>query len=294
MQAVRDFQHTVPVAPVSSSAIPNPPATCPPSAPPSAPNSPPAMSPPAAFCAAQALVLRLTPRAASAPAHGRRALVAAAAGKPAAARRMPAVSRPLVPSRELQAFVPDHAVTRGAVLKRLSAYVKENGLQDAENKRMVNCDPALKALFGVESCTFLGMSKYVSPHLRKPEDVGGKYVEEARLVEQAWLKENADKPQAPKKVTKRKPVNQEEAKANGTGLWRPVGLSPDLAKVCGKKEMPRQEVIKAVWTYIRAKKLQSKPGEPVKCDALLKSVFKSDTITAREIMGGVSPHITKK
>lgn len=223
----------------------------------------------------------------------RAASIVAAADKPAP-RRMPAVSRPLVPSRELQAFVPDRAQPRSAVLRSLSAYVKENGLQDEKNKQKVICDDALKALFGVESCTFLTMSKYVSPHLRKPEDVGGKYLEEARVFEEAWAVENEGKPEK-KRTTKRKPVNQEEAKAKGTGLWAPVKLSADLAKVCGdRKEISRQEVIKAVWEYIRSKKLQEKAGEPVQCDALLKSVFNADTITARDIMGGISAHITKK
>lgn len=242
-----------------------------------------------AFCSAQALAVRLAPRSGTC---ARRGLVVADAG-PAAPRRMPAVTRPLVPSRELQAFVPDKAVTRGAVLKSLSAYVKEHGLQDAVDRKKVNCDPALRSLLGVDSCSFLGMSKYISPHLRKPEEVGGKYVEEARLVEEAWLAENKSNPK-PRKAAKRSPASQDEAKAKGTGLWRPVALSPDLAKVCGKKEMPRQEVIKSVWTYIRANNLQGKPGEPVKCDALLKSVFKAETVTARAIMGGISPHIIKK
>jgi chromatin remodeling complex protein RSC6 len=72
-------------------------------------------------------------------------------------------------------------------------------------------------------------------------------------------------------------------------------LSTDLAKVCGgRAEIPRQEVIKAVWDYIRAKGLKVKPGEPVKCDALLKSVFGADTITAKDVMSGIGKHISKK
>jgi upstream activation factor subunit UAF30 len=250
-----------------------------------------------AFGCAQGLCLGLGSRGplASASRLGRRAASVFAAAAPAVpARRMPAVSRPLVPSRELQAFVPDKAQPRSAVLKILSAYVKENGLQDPVKKTVVNCDGPLRALFGVDSCTFLGMSKYISPHLRKPEEVGGKYLEEARLFEEAWAEENAGKVVSKKKVAKRGTVSSEEAKANGTGLWAPVKLSADLSKVCGSKaELPRQEVVKAVWDYIRAHKLQGKAGEPVRCDAALKTVFKSDTVTARQIMGGIGSHLTK-
>jgi hypothetical protein len=31
----------------------------------------------------------------------------------------------------------------------------------------------------------------------------------------------------------------------------------------------------------------------VRCDAALKTVFKSDTVTARQIMGGIGSHLTK-
>lgn len=202
-------------------------------------------------------------------------------------RRMPAISRPMVPSRELKAFVPDQVQPRSAVLKALSQYVKEHNLQDPNKKTMVLCDEPLKSLFGVDTCTFLGMSKYVSPHLSKPEDVGGKYLEQAKAYEEAWVAENGMKPRAKRVAGKRS--------SKPTGLFRPVELSADLAKICGNRtEMPRQEIIKHVWAYIRLNNLQQGAGLPVRCDFLLRNVFHKDTVTAREIMGGIQPHIIKK
>lgn len=214
-------------------------------------------------------------------------------------RRMPAISRALVPSRELQAFVPDAAQPRASVLKHLSAYVKKNKLQDPDAKTMVLCDAPLRALFGVDTCSFLAMSKYVSPHLRKPEEVGGKYVDEAAAIEEAWVAENGHKPVVRRQkkssttAAAKSSKSLDEARANGTGLWKPVRLSADLQKVCGKAEMPRQEIIKAVWLYIRSNKLQSKPGSPIVCDSAMKKVFNCGEVSARQIMSGIGPHVTK-
>jgi chromatin remodeling complex protein RSC6 len=213
-------------------------------------------------------------------------------------RRMPAIARPLVPSQALRELVSDQAQPRSQIIKALSDYAKKNGLQDPDDKKLVHCDAKLKALLGVDECTFLGMSKYLSPHLRKPEEVGGKYLEQAQTYEENWVRDNADKLQkaADRKGTskRRGPVSSDQARASGTGLWKPVQLSPDLAKVCGgRAELPRQEILKYVWTYIRDNNLQGKPGQAIHCDALLKSVFGSETVTARSIMGGIQPHISK-
>jgi chromatin remodeling complex protein RSC6 len=214
-------------------------------------------------------------------------------------RRMPAIARPLVPSPALREFVADQVQPRSQIIKALSAYAKAHGLQDTEDRTLVRCDAKLKSLFGVEECTFLGMSKYLSPHLSKPEEVGGKYLEQAQAYEENWMKDNAEKVQqknADRKgspAKRRSPASNEEARASGKGLWKPVQLSPDLAKVCGgRAELPRQEILKHVWAYIREHNLQGKPGEAILCDATLRSIFGSETVTARSIMGGIQPHIT--
>lgn len=250
-----------------------------------------------AFGLAASLVPRRLVRNAVALSPLQRSFTPTASAAPV--RRMPAISRALVPSRELQAFVPDEAQPRAAVLKHLSAYVKKNKLQDPDAKTMVRCDAPLRSLFGVDTCSFLAMSKYVSPHLRKPEEVGGKYVDEAAAIEKAWVAENGHKPVVRREKKSRAAAavksskSLDEARASGTGLWKPVSLSADLQKLCGKAEMPRQEIIKAVWQYIRSNKLQSKPGAPILCDSAMKKVFNCGEVTARQIMSGIGPHVTK-
>lgn len=217
-------------------------------------------------------------------------------------KRVPAVMRPMVPSQELQKFVGDRALPRAEVLKSLSQYVKKHELQDPSNRRIVHCDERLRSLFGVDKCTILEMSKYISPHLDKPEVVGGKYVVEAEQLEEQYLanlvEKAADKSEASKSKKRGKALRKQLAsmdKEQGRRLFKPVILSPELSAICrGKKEMPRPDILKAVWDYIRLNNLNSTQGEPIKCDFLLQKVFGVDRISSTDIMKGISKHVTKK
>lgn len=231
--------------------------------------------------------------------------LAAAADRKADAKpkRMPAIIRPMVPSAELLQFVEDKAQPRSTMLKLLSSYVKKHNLQDPNDMRMVLCDAKLKKLFGVEKCTILEMSKYITPHLKKPELMGGRYVEEANRVEEEYLKkkeiEEADRiasglPTKKKKRTRKVSAEAAKDRKEGRKLFKPVILSPELAAICRKEEMPRQEIVKAVWEYIRLNNLQGKPGQPIKCDFLLRKVYDADEIDVRSIMKGIAKHVTNK
>ena len=72
---------------------------------------------------------------------------------------------------------------------------------------------------------------------------------------------------APKKkaTTKRKP---------NAAFMKPVQPSPALAAVVGAKAMPRTEVTKKLWAYIKKKGLQDKKNRRmINADAKLKPVF---------------------
>ncbi|KAF9157008.1 hypothetical protein BG015_008511 [Linnemannia schmuckeri] len=60
---------------------------------------------------------------------------------------------------------------RHQVVKFLWAYIKENNLQDEKDKRDINCDDKMKALFGLDKINCFSMNKYIGAHLIKPEDV---------------------------------------------------------------------------------------------------------------------------
>ena len=77
-----------------------------------------------------------------------------------------AFMRPVQPDATLAEVVGAKPIPRTEVTKRLWAYIKKNGLQDKKNKRMINGDAALKAVFsGKASVNMFEMTKLVSKHL---------------------------------------------------------------------------------------------------------------------------------
>lgn len=89
------------------------------------------------------------------------------AAKPAAKRKPnPALMKPVTPDAILGAVVGTKPAPRGQITKKLWDYIKKNGLQDAKNKRQINADDALKAVFGgKKSVTMFEMTKLVSAHI---------------------------------------------------------------------------------------------------------------------------------
>jgi chromatin remodeling complex protein RSC6 len=78
-----------------------------------------------------------------------------------------AFMKPVTPSAALADVVGSKPIPRTEVTKRLWAYIKKNGLQDAKNKRMIKADPALKAVFGGKSTVnMFEMTKLVGKHLK--------------------------------------------------------------------------------------------------------------------------------
>ncbi len=76
--------------------------------------------------------------------------------------------KPLQPDDALAAVVGSKPLPRTEITKKLWDYIKKNGLQDSKNKRQINADDALKAVFnGKKSVTMFEMTKYVSDHLKK-------------------------------------------------------------------------------------------------------------------------------
>jgi chromatin remodeling complex protein RSC6 len=59
-----------------------------------------------------------------------------------------------------------------------------------------------------------------------------------------------------------------------SAFMKPMNISEDLAKVVGKGPMPRSEVVKALWVYIKKNDLQDpKAKRNIVADANLKAVF---------------------
>ena len=94
---------------------------------------------------------------------------AAKVAKKPAAKRKPnaAFMKPMTPSSILAAVVGATAIPRTEVTKKLWDYIKKNKLQDAVNRRMINADEKLKAVFGGKKVvSMFEMTKLVAAHLK--------------------------------------------------------------------------------------------------------------------------------
>lgn len=76
------------------------------------------------------------------------------------------LAKPMNLSPELEAIVGPGPMPRTEVTKKLWVYIKENNLQDPEDKRTIVADEKLKKVFGGEErVNMFKMTKLVSAHL---------------------------------------------------------------------------------------------------------------------------------
>jgi chromatin remodeling complex protein RSC6 len=77
--------------------------------------------------------------------------------------------------------------------------------------------------------------------------------------------------------------------AEAKGLSKPVKLKSELAALLGATELPRTEITKKLWDYVKGNKLQTKTengkaenaGKYIVADAKLLSIFKNTKSTSK-------------
>jgi upstream activation factor subunit UAF30 len=104
----------------------------------------------------------------AAPAKKKPAAKKPAAKKPAAKRKPNAAfMKAMTPTAVLAAVVGSTPMPRTEVTKKIWDYIKKNKLQDAVNRRLINADEKLKAVFGGKGkVSMFEMTKLVSNHLK--------------------------------------------------------------------------------------------------------------------------------
>jgi chromatin remodeling complex protein RSC6 len=82
-------------------------------------------------------------------------------------------------------------------------------------------------------------------------------------------------------------------KAN-SAFMKPMNISDDLAEVVGKGPMPRSEVVKALWVYIKGNNLQDPTNKRnINADAKLEKVFDGKKVVNMfEMTKLVSKHLS--
>jgi upstream activation factor subunit UAF30 len=91
------------------------------------------------------------------------------AAKKTGAKRKPnaAFMKAMTPSAVLAAVVGSMPLPRTEVTKKIWDYIKKNKLQDAINRRLINADEKLRAVFGgKKQVSMFEMTKLVSNHLK--------------------------------------------------------------------------------------------------------------------------------
>jgi upstream activation factor subunit UAF30 len=118
----------------------------------------------------------------------------------------------------------------------------------------------------------------------------------SKSADVAPAKKAAVKKAAVKKTTSKAPAKSGKAEANGNGgLMAPLTVTPDLAKIVGKEPMPRTQIIKKMWDYIKEKNLQDASNRRmINADEKLKVVFDGrDQVSMFELAKVINNHVKK-
>lgn len=79
------------------------------------------------------------------------------------------------------------------------------------------------------------------------------------------------------------------------GITAPVTPSPELAEIVGKESLPRSEVVKKVWAYIKRHDLQDgKDRRQINADDKLEKIFGKKQASMFEMNKHLAAHLTAK
>lgn len=78
----------------------------------------------------------------------------------------PAFMKALTPSAALAAVVGATPLPRTEVVSKMWVYIKKHKLQDSVNRRAINADDKLKAVFGKPQVTMFEMAGLIGKHLK--------------------------------------------------------------------------------------------------------------------------------
>jgi upstream activation factor subunit UAF30 len=104
----------------------------------------------------------------------------------------------------------------------------------------------------------------------------------------------AKKAPAKKVAAKKAPAKKAPAKKRtpNAAFMKPLTLSPALSAVVGAAALPRTEIVRKLWVYIKAKGLQDKVNKRmVNADEKLRQVFGKAQVSMFEMAGLIGKHV---
>jgi upstream activation factor subunit UAF30 len=108
-----------------------------------------------------------------------------------------------------------------------------------------------------------------------------------KIAKKAPAKKAAPKKAAPKKAVK-KVAKKKSARKPNAAFMTPLTATPALAEVIGSKPLPRTEIIRSIWVYIKKYKLQDATNKRmINADAKLKVLFGGKTQVSMFDLAGI-------
>ena len=130
---------------------------------------------------------------------------------------------------------------------------------------------------------------------KKPakKKVAKKKVAKKKVVKKKVAKKKVAKKKVAKKKVAKKKVAKKKRKPSAA-FMKPMKISDALAKVVGSKPIPRTEVTKKLWAYIKKNKLQDKVNRRnINADDNLRVVFRGKRqVSMFEMTKLVSKHLS--
>jgi len=113
-----------------------------------------------------------------------------------------------------------------------------------------------------------------------------------KSTKKAAPKKAAPKKAAPKKAAKKAAPKKKSARKPNAAFMAPLTPDAALGEVVGSKPIPRTEIVKKVWEYIKKNSLQDKNNKRmINADAKLKPLFGKDQISMFELAKIVNKHV---
>lgn len=111
-------------------------------------------------------------------------------------------------------------------------------------------------------------------------------------AKKAAAKKSSTKKAAPRAAAKKAKAPKAKKRTPNAAFMKPMTISPALAAVIGDKPMPRTQVTKKLWEYIKKHKLQdAKKRTNINADEKLRVIFKKPTVSMFEMTKLVSAHL---
>jgi len=195
---------------------------------------------------------------------------------------------------ELSSFLgkdPKELVARTDIVKCLWVYIKEHELQNPNNKREIYLDSKMQELFGVERFTMFTMNKYIGAHVHPYKPVDLTTPSEATLKKKKQKKTAAAAADDDENGTGKK-----QKRKRAVGVQPPYRLSTALSQVVGTDILPRPQVVKGLWVYIKQHNLQDPNNKRnILCDPKLQAVMGGNTeVTMFKMNTFVTEHLLEK